>query len=339
MKSFKHLATFAFALLALVSCGKKDSTDGSADSERVEKVRVLTLKEETITREINLSTILQGYETRNVSPSVTGIIEKIYVEEGDHVQAGQNIVQMDQMQYKTAQLQFANLGVDLNRVETLLKSGSATQQQYDQLKLAYDQTKENLDFLEKNIYYKAPFSAVVSAKNYEDGELYNGAPILTLTQISTLKAEVAIPESYFPLVKKGTNVTIHSDIYPGRTFVGTVEVIFPTVDPASHTFIAKVKINNASGELRPGMYTSVSLGLGEVDAILAPYQAVLKLQGSNDRYVFVNNKGTARRVAVTLGQRFDDRTEIFSDDIHEGDELVVVGQGRLVDGVKLDIQK
>ena len=80
--------------------------------------------------------------------------------------------------------------------------------------------------------------------------------------------------------------------------------------------------------------------MGEVDAIVVPYQSVLKLTGSNDRYVFVNDGGQARRVAVTLGQRFDDRIEIIpveANAMKAGDQLVITGQARLVDGDKLEI--
>lgn len=90
------------------------------------------------------------------------------------------------------------------------------------------------------------------------------------------------------------------------------------------------------------MYVRTELALGEMDAIVVPYQSVLKLTGSNDRYVFVNNNGVAERVPVTLGQRFDDRVEIIpvvAGEIKEGDELVITGQARLVDGSALEIVK
>lgn len=339
MKQFNYLVVAALVALTLSSCGKKSENATQTEAERVEKVRVQTLNKVEIMRKVNLSAILQGYETQNVAPSVTGKIEHIFVEEGDRVAAGSMLVRMDQMQYNTAKLTYANLGVELARTETLLKSGSATQQAYDQLKLSYDQTKENIDFLESNTFVKAPFAGVISAKNYEDGELYGGQPILVLTQVSTLKAEVAVPERYFPMVKAGMEVIVNSEIYPGREFNAIVERVFPTIDPASHTFIVKVKIPNAKEELRPGMYTSTTLALGEEDVMMAPYQAVLKLQGSNDRYVFINENGRAKRVPVTTGQRVDDKIEIISDEITENSQLVVYGQGRLVDGVKLDIVK
>ena len=245
---------------------------------------------------------------------------------------------MDELQYKTSKLTYANLGVELSRVEALLKTGSATQQSYDQLKLSYDQTAENIDFLEKNTYVKAPFDGVIAAKNYEDGELYGGQPILVLTQISTLKAEIAVPERFFPMVKAGMKLDIRSEIYgQNQVFAATVERVFPTIDPASHTFTIKVKIPNGNDMLRPGMYVNAKLFLGQEDVIVVPYQAVLKLQGADNRYVYVNNNGVAKYVSVTLGQRFDDQVEIISDEIKPGDELIVIGQARLVDGVKLNI--
>jgi multidrug efflux pump subunit AcrA (membrane-fusion protein) len=85
------------------------------------------------------------------------------------------------------------------------------------------------------------------------------------------------------------------------------------------------------------MFAKAKLGIGEVETMVVPYNAVLKLQGSNNRYVFLNRDGVAKRVDVTLGQRFDDRIEVVSDEIKEGDQIVVTGQARLVDGVKLEI--
>ncbi len=342
MKKIYSIAAIMFAVLTtFTSCGSKEEAKATdAVAERIEKVRVQKMEASTISREVVLSATLQGYETQNVAPSVTGKIEHIYVEEGSKVAAGDNLVRMDELQYKTAKLTYANLGVELARVEALLKTGSATQQSYDQLKLSYDQTAENIDFLEQNTYVKAPFAGVISAKNYEDGELYGGQPILVLTQISTLKAEIAVPERFFPMVKAGMKLDLRSEIYgKDQVFAATVERVFPTIDPASHTFTIKVKIPNSNDMLRPGMYVNATLFLGEEEVIVVPYQAVLKLQGSDNRYVYINNNGVAKYVSVELGQRFDDQVEIISNEINAGDELVVIGQARLVDGVKLEIVK
>ncbi|MBQ6748244.1 MAG: efflux RND transporter periplasmic adaptor subunit, partial [Paludibacteraceae bacterium] len=235
---------YIVAALALVGCGKKTETTAAQEEERVEQVRTIVLQPREIEREISVSTNLQGYLTQNVAPSLTGKIEHIYREVGDRVSTGADLVRMDQTQYKTTKISMANLEVEKNRITQLLRSGSATQQQYDQITTQYNSTKEQLEFLEQNTYVKAPFAGVISAKNYEDGELYGGQPILVLTQKDKLKALVAVPETYFPLFKAGMKLTLASEIYPGQTFPATVEIVYPTIDPSSHTFQCKIVIPN-----------------------------------------------------------------------------------------------
>ena len=333
----KKATIYLLAALSLAACTKDKTTQQTTEKERVEQVRTTVLHPHEIQREISVSANLQGYLTQNVSPSLTGRIEHIFCEVGDKKQQGDMLVRMDQTQYKTTKLTLANLATELNRVEQLLKSGSATRQQYDQLKTQYDQTKEQLEFIEQNTYVKAPFNGVISAKSYEDGELYGGQPIVVLTQIDKLKALVAIPETYFPRIHNGMEMTLVSEIYPGETFKGKVEVVYPTIDASSHTFQAKIAIPNTSGKLRPGMYVTTTIGLGKEYTIVAPYQAVEKLVGANDRYVFINNGGYAKRVSVTLGQRFDQDIEIISPEITDGVEMVTTGQHKLVDGVKINV--
>ena len=327
---------FILAAFALIGCSSKE-TSATQEEERVEQVRTTVLQPREIEREISVSTNLQGYLTQNVAPSLTGKIEHIYREVGDRVSKGADLVRMDQTQYKTTKISLANLEIERNRVKQLLKTGSATQQQYDQIVTQFNSTKEQLDFLQTNTYVKAPFSGVISAKNYEDGELYSGQPILVLTQIDKLKALVAIPEAYFPQFKAGMKLTLTSEIYPDKVFPATVEVVYPTIDAASHTFQIKIVIPNSKNLLRPGMYVTTTIGLGKANTIVAPYQSVEKLVGANDRYVFINENGRAKRVAVELGQRFDQEIEIIAPEIVPGVELVTTGQHKLVDGVKINV--
>ena len=335
MKKIPLYIVLCIFVLCLVACSKEKATTEQA--ERVEQVRTTVLQPREIEREITVSTNLQGYLTQNVAPSLTGKIEHIYREVGDRVGQGADLVRMDQTQYKTTKISLSNLEIEKNRITQLLKTGSATQQQYDQIEAQYNSTKEQLDFLRTNTYVKAPFSGVISAKNYEDGELYSGQPILVLTQIDKLKALVAIPETYFPQFKAGLKLSLTSEIYPDQTFPATVEVVYPTIDATSHTFQVKIVIPNGKNLLRPGMYVTTTLGLGKANVIVAPYQAVEKLVGANDRYVFINDNGRAKRVEVTLGQRFDQEIEIISPEIVPGVEMVTTGQHKLVDGVKINV--
>ena len=332
----KAIAIITAAAL-LSGCGANTE---EVSQDRVEQVRTTPLAYQEVSRQIELSTTLQGYEEMNISPSLTGIIEKIYVEVGDRVRKGDTLVRMDQNQLNTTRLAYANLQIEMNRVQMLLESEAISQQTYDQTKLSFDQTAESLRFLEENTFVLAQYDGVISAKSYEDGELYAGAqPILRLTQINELKAYVNVPETYFPLVKKGMKVNVYSDIYPDKVFPATIEIVYPTIDPASHTFTLKLRIPNSSELIRPGMYVSTVLDLGRTEALVVPYQAVLRLIGSNNRYVFVNEDGVAKRVFVEIGERHDQTIEISSDSLKVGDPIVTTGQAKLVDGVRLNVVK
>jgi len=331
-KSFFLIAASA---LIFAGCGKKEA---KTQEVKTENVKVQTLEPQEINRNVEYSTTLEGYEEVNISPSVQGTIERIYVEPGTKVAQGQLIVRVDQTQLNAAKVQRNALAVELARTEALLKSGNIAQSVYDQLKAQYDVSVEQEAFLQRNTFVKSPISGVVASKNYEKGEMYSPAkPIFKISQLSTLKAYINIPESYFPQIKQGMPLEVTSDIYPTETFKGKIEIVYPTIDASTHTFTAKVVIPNANQKLRPGMFARTILSLGKVNAKVVPYQAVLKQQGSNERYVFVNRDGKAKRITVLLGQRFDDNTEIISDEIKQGDQLIVVGQARLVDGVKLNI--
>ena len=243
------------ALVALTGCNKqKEASADATEQEREELVELTTLHEREVQREITLSGNLQGYQTVNVAPSLTGKIEHIYVEVGDRVRKGDSLVRMDQQQFRTTQLTYNNLLIEMTRMEGLIQTGSVSKQSYDQMKLSLDQTKESLNFLNTNTYVRAGFSGVISAKNYEDGELYSGQPIVVLTQVDKLKTLVAIPESYIPQVKKGMKLTLTTSVYPDKVFPAYIEVVYPTIDAASHTFQVKVVVPNGDGLLRPGMY-------------------------------------------------------------------------------------
>ena len=340
MNRFFKVAMILLAAGGMTACGGGSGKKATTTKKEAEKVKVQTLKSERIARTLDLSATLEGYESMNIAPSITGHIEHIYVEVGSRVSKGTLLVRMDQTQLNTTRINLNNTKVELDRVTALKASGSVSQQVYDQTKAGYDQLVETERFQSENTFVKAQFSGVISAKNYEDGEMYTGQPILQLTQINRLKAVINIPESYFPLVRQGMKVELRSDIYPEQSFPATIEIVYPTVDPGRHTFQAKLNIPNAGEKIRPGMYVHTRLALGETDAMVVPYQSVLKLTGSNDRYVFTNREGKAHRVAVTLGQRYDDRIEVIPvtpGDLKEGDELVVVGQARLVDGCTLEI--
>ena len=335
----KHLVSLSTIALVLSSCSGDKAKSTETTTKKFENVKTQILEKKPIARNLEFSTTLIAYDKMAVAPTSPGRIQKILVEVGTRVSKNQLLVEMDKSNYLQSKVTFENLETDFQRVSKLNESNNISKQVYDQTKAKYEAAKTSLQDLEKNTFLRAPFSGLISAKNYENGELYNGNPVLTLVDISSLKATINIPETYYPLVRKGMHVDLTSDIYPNQTFPAAIDIVYPTIDESTHTFSVQLKVPNAKQVLRPGMFARVGMQLDKIETITVPYQAVLKLQGSNERYVFLNNKGIAKRVSVTLGDRFDDRVEIISSEIKQGDELVVLGQARLNEGSKLNVVK
>lgn len=342
IKKIKYSALAIAAAAMLQSCGgssDKGAQQAQQDSVKVEVVAVKTIEKKEVMRLLNFSGVLQAWDKVNIAPALQGRIVAINAEVGDRVQKGQLLAKMDETQYISQKIAVENLRTDFNRYKILNDSNNIAKQAFDQAKAGLDVQETALKNLENNTYLKAPFSGVISAKNYETGELFGGTPIFELLQLSTLKALVEVPESYFPFIKEGMKLNIKSETYPGQSFPATIDVVYPTIDANSHTFTIKVKVPNSSNALRPGMYINTDLELGKAQAISVPYNCVQKLQGSDERFVFLNDNGKAQRVVVKLGQRFDDEVEIIADDIKEGREIVVQGMARLHQDTPIKIKK
>ncbi len=337
-----------FTLLAialLMGCSSKKKDMQKQESAEAIPVKVMKLEKRNIAKTLDYTATLQADEQVYYAPAATGRIGKIYVEVGDRIKKGQLLVEMDPTNLRQAEVQLKNLETEYNRAVKLNETGSISKQAYDAAVTNYEVAKSNFDFLNENTKMLAPFDGIVTGKYFENGELYTGVAtggaakpsIIAIEKINPLKAYVNLSEQYFLSVKKGTKVELKSNIFPDRTFEGTVSIVYPTIDPSSRTFTVEVKIPNKDEALRPGMYGTINFFIGQTETVVAPALAVLKLQGANNRYVFLNKDGKAKRVEVTLGRRFEDQVEVISDEIREGDELVVVGQGRLVDGSLLSI--
>lgn len=343
-KSLKSVTLFVIILVVSCSPGRMDKTAEETDG-RIEPVRTMTLDYQTVARSVEYTATLLAFEEIHMAPAAPGRIEKIYPEVGDRVKKGEVLVQMDRTQLHQAEIQLKTLEADFRRFDTLKKAGSIPQQQYDQLKSQIDVLNANVEFLRENTRLHAPFSGVISGRYYESGEVYSGAPspmtgraaVVSIVQIDRLKALVPVSERFFPLIKMGMKANLSIDTYPGKTFKGRVFRIHPTIDPASRTFNVEVVIDNQDNKLRPGMFSRVNFDLEEIEALLLPAIAVLKLQGSNDRYLFIEENNKARRIGVIMGRRYDDDVEVISDELKPGQKVIISGQARLLDGMAVEV--
>ena len=354
MKYLRSISALLITGLMFTACTSKGKNSASATSDPASEtkrvaipVRTMALAKTKIARTIDYTATILPFEEVNMAPSTPGRIDKIYVEEGDRVNKGDKLFLMDRTQLYQLELQLSNLQKDLDRIDTLLRSGSAKQQQYDQLKTQYDVLKTNVDFMKENTVMKSPFYGVVTGKYFENGEMYSGAPttqsgrsaIVTVMQVNPLKVNVSISEQYYPLIKIGMKAAVEADVYKGEKFTGTVYRISPTINAGSRSFIAELELPNKNDILKPGMFVRVSMDLGEVETFVVPANTVLLQEGTNIRFVFLERNNIAERIEVILGKRFDDKLEILSSNIREGDMLVTEGQARLINGDSVDLIK
>ncbi len=321
---------------ACTSKNEKKEDAAKAEVKQAMPVKIMVVSPEVITRNIDYTASLIPFEEVHLAPSAPGRIEKINVEIGDNVSKDQVVALMDRTNLEQSRINLMNLETNFRRLDTLKKTNSISDQQYDQVKSAYDIAKTSFQFLQENTQLKAPFSGVVSGKYFEDGEIYSGSPVATvgkpalvsIVQISQLKALIGISASYFPLITTGMKAEVKSEIYPDLTFDGEIYNIYPTIDNATKTFTVEVKIQNGNLKLRPGMFSKIRLTLGKGNAILVPSIALVKQTGTNDMYLFVNKNNIAQKTLVKTGRMIDDKIEIL-EGITEGDEIIVAGQNKL----------
>lgn len=351
MNTIKQL-TLSFAVGLLImgsSCSsKKEAKTGTQQVEKKQAVAVKTMivKQEVITRYVDFTVSLIPFDEVNLAPSAPGRIEKINVEIGNNVAKGQIVALMDRTNLEQARINLMKLEMDFRRLDTLKKTNSIADQQYDQMKSAVDLARNSYQYLQENTQLRAPFSGIVSGKYFEDGEIYSGSPvasvgkpaIISIIQINQLKALVSISANYYPFVKEGMKTDVTCDLYPDLNFKGEILKIYPTIDNTTKTFTAEVKIQNSNLKLRPGMFSKIQLNLGKGNAVLVPNIALVKQTGTNDMYVFVNKDNIAVKTHVKTGRMFDDKIEIL-DGITEGNEIVVVGQNKLENQTPLEIKK
>jgi membrane fusion protein (multidrug efflux system) len=350
MKTIKIALLTAIAGATLISCdmqapGASAETASAAVEVKAQPVKVMDLVyRETAVEQRSTSTVL-AFEETYLSPAIQGRIRSVKVEINDRVNKGQLLVEMDRTQMDQTRLQYEQLKTDLARMDTLIKHGSMTQQAYDQMKAQVESTQLILTNLEENTLLRAPHSGIITGKYYNDGELFSPAPntpvgkaaLVSMIQMDPVKVMVNLSEKYLPLVKEGMTATISTEVYPGEKFTGKVFRIHPTVSAASRTFVAEIKIPNPKGKLKPGMFARVSLKLGEADALVVPSISVLQVPGTNERYVMLNENGSARKVTVQIISRHDDQLEIASPEIQGGEQLIYAGQSHLEDGALVNV--
>lgn len=337
MKSNKVvIASLLVLSFGLFSCGGAQKKETAAVAEKP-VVRLAQVFERGVPQIADFTATIQPEVKNSIAPTTPGRIRRIMVDVGSHVGKGQRLVQMDAVNLENYQTNIDNLRKNYNRLLELHEVGGVSKQDVDNMKTQLDQAEASMKSLQENTYLVSPISGVVTAKNYDNGDMFTGQlPVLTVMQINPLKAVVNVSESYFPKVRTGMGVDISFDAFPNERFNGTVSKIYPTVDEMTRTFGVEIKMNNPGNKVRPGMYARVTMNFGTEKRVVVPDQAIVKQVGSGSRFVYVYQDGKVSFNEVKLGQRLDAEYELLSG-VPTGSQVVVAGQSKLNDQMEVEI--
>jgi len=337
------LLSLTSLLLVAASCGSSSSDSAAPAAAPVEKeaalVEIQSVSVQDVPQLSSYSSTVLAYATNNIMPQQGGRIRKINVEVGDYVTKGQVLAEMDRLQLDQIALQIQNDEIEYARLKSLYEKGGVSQSDFETAELGYKLRKSNYENLEENTILRSPLTGFVTARNFDAGDMFAmTAPLFTVQQVTPVKLLVGISESEYTLVKKGDKVTITVDALPGRSFEGVVHRLYPTIDPATHTFSAEIVVPNDDRKLRPGMYAKVTVNFGSLPRIVVPDQAVVKLSGTGQKYVFVvNADDSVQMTPVTIGRHMEAEFEIL-DGLAEGQRIVVKGNGSLKSGDRVRIR-
>lgn len=353
MKTIKYIAPALAFALAMGACGSKDKAAQETEKEELPVVKTMKVNEQDVDQLNVYTASVEPEVINNISAQMANRIKAIYVDEGVKVGKGQKLVLLDDVnttQYElavdNAKAALRNAQTNYDRAVELLKIGGGTQQSVDQMEVtlvnaknAVAQAERTLSNARENTVLTSPISGVVTARNYDPGDMTGALPILTVAQINPVKVVINVNESQLASIHKGMPVDLTFNTYGDETFKGTVSLVMPTVDAASRTVGVEITLPNSDGRVLPGMFGRATISHGTSSHVVVPDRAVVKQQGSGDHYVYVlNSDGTVSYNKVELGQRIGTSYELISG-VPSGAEVIVEGQNALTDGKKVQVLK
>ena len=339
MRKFVNSLLVICAVTA-VSCGSSDKSAKSSEAAAevvLPKVEVTTVASRDVVQQVVFTGNVEAEVVNNIAPQQPRRIKEIRFDVGDHVRKGETLVSLENSALVQSKAQMDNAKIEYDRTDELYKIGGASKSEWDARRLQYEVAKATYENLLENTTLVAPISGIVTARNYDNGDMAGGLPVLVIEQIRPVKIMINISENLFARVRKGMKVDVNFEAYGDEVFAGSISRIYPTINNATRTFAAEVTIPNNDERVRPGMFARVTLPYGKQNHVVTPDRSVNKLMGSGDRYVYVlEADGTVRYSKVELGRRLGSEWEILSG-LESGETVVVKGATALTNGCKVEV--
>lgn len=288
---------------------------------------------------------LSPNESVAVAPEVAGRIIAMPFREGQRVEEGALLVELDatiaraELTQARTNLQLAQDTVERN--QTLVQRGAGTQVSLEQAAAQLATARAGVASAEarlEKLSIHAPFAGVMGLRSVSVGAIVQpGQTIATLTSLDPIKVDFGVPELFLSAVRVGQKLGIAVDAAPGRVFQGEVYAIAPIVDASGRAIRLRATVPNPEGALRPGLFARVTLTTGvREEAVTAPEAALIPSPTGQGFSAYVVREGRAALTPVQVGRRLEGRVEI-TEGLRAGDMVVVAGQQGLRDGAAVAI--
>jgi RND family efflux transporter MFP subunit len=347
--SFKLLAILPILLsVSLLSgCGEAEAeVDGEQETLIVSvPVEVAPLAIGDISSNYATTAVLEAKEEAFVVPRASGIIEQIFVEEGDYVEKGQVLAQIEPRRYHLnldrAKADLVGVEKELAKINKVYNKKLVSDDTYDKLTAQYESAKATLSLAEldlKEATITAPISGFIAERNAKVGNLsesFQRERMFHIVQQKELYGIVYLPEKELSRVHKEQQASLVLTAFSGQSVNGFVERISPVIDSKTGTFKVTLRVPNTDNLLKSGMFAQVKLNYDtKLDVVLLPRKALLAIDESIN--VFVVSDGIATKQAVTIGYQEGELVEIITG--LTGDEKVVVtGHQNLKDQAPVEV--
>lgn len=287
---------------------------------------------------------LVSNESVVLRPEVSGRIEAIRFRDGEPVQRGAVLVELDaavqraELQQARANLTLAE--ADFSRTQDLFGRKFVSRSSLDDARAKLEVARAGVALAQARLarmQIRAPFDGVVGIRSVSPGDFVkDGDALINLEDIATLKLDFRLPELYLDRVRPGQTLELSSDVLPGERFAATVEAIDPLVDAEGRAVRLRARLANPDMRLRPGVFVRVRLILAERGEVAMVPEAALVPAPGDVQFVYRVADGKVQRVNVRTGQRRDAMVEIV-DGLQPGMVVVTAGQLKLRDGADVKV--
>lgn len=279
-----------------------------------------------------------------VVSQITGVVLEILAEEGDYVQAGQVLARVEDDRYRLAVEQanasLKRLETEYRRKKELFEKELVSAEDFERVGAEFQSQKAAYDLASLELQYteiRTPISGFISRRLVRAGNLVElHSPVYHVTSYDPLLAVLNVPERELSVLRKGLEVSVTLDAWPGERFAGEIIRISPVVDPDSGTFRVTARINDHDQMLKPGLFGRVEI-LYDLhrDVPVIPRSAVITEDEQSHVFV-VSGDGSASRRTVQLGYERLGLVEV-RDGVAAGETVVTAGKGSLSDGVRVEV--